>query len=94
MQIVSDGTWTGTAPITFTYNWQSQEEMGSWVNFTPVLINSSIVLPLLGRNIRCIVTGTNIGGSVQSSSNVILAPMIWGYESFVNWGSQTTENWL
>ena len=64
---VTDGTWTGTLPITYTYQWKR--------DFLDILgaTNSTYttVLADLGEKIRCFVTATNIVGSASASSNSI-----------------------
>jgi hypothetical protein len=59
----SDGTWTGAPSPTFTYQWQSQST-GDISGAT----SSDFVIPtsLLGQNLRCRVTGTNVAGSAQA----------------------------
>jgi hypothetical protein len=56
----SPGTWTGSQPITFSYQWQNNSGAGgSWVN---IGTNSNQYLVQAGdvtRNIRVIVTATN-----------------------------------
>ena len=62
---VNDGTWTGTLPITFTYQWKR--------NGTNIIgeTNSTYttVLADLGQTISCEVTANNITGSNSSISN-------------------------
>lgn len=59
----STGTWTGAPSPTFTYQWQSQST-GDISGAT----SSDFVIPtsLLGQNLRCRVTGTNVAGSAQA----------------------------
>lgn len=65
---VNDGTWTGTLPITFTYQWKRNGtniigETNS--TYTTVLADS-------GQTITCEVTATNIVGSTSVISNSAL----------------------
>jgi hypothetical protein len=68
---VTDGTWTGTAPITFTYQWQRDNngggvygDIGGATNNTYLLVNAD-----LACNVRCVVTGTNTVSAVPANSN-------------------------
>ena len=68
IDIDDDGTWTGTLPITFTYQWKR--------NGTNIIgetnSNYTTVLADLGQTITCEVTATNILGSASQISNSIL----------------------
>lgn len=62
------GTWTGTAPITYSYQWKR--------GATNIGTNSStytLVQADAGNtsNITCVVTATNAGGSANATSNTI-----------------------
>jgi hypothetical protein len=62
------GTWTGTAPITYSYQWKR--------GATNIGTNSStytLVAADAGNtsNITCVVTATNAGGSANATSNTI-----------------------
>jgi len=68
-QILSttNGTWTGTTPITFTYHWQRNE-----VNITSATSSTyTLVAEDAGSTIRCVVTGTNVYGNASANSNNI-----------------------
>ena len=67
LTLTSQGTWTGTAPITYAYNWQRD---GVSIGST----GSSYVVQLLdsGKTITCRVTATNVDGVTNASSNSIL----------------------
>jgi hypothetical protein len=64
---VTDGTWTGTAPISYTYQWYS--------GATPISGETSntytVTRAYEGTAIYCEVTGTNVGGSSSANSNTI-----------------------
>lgn len=61
----TDGTWTGTAPITFGYQWQrGGVDIGGATANTYTLVTADE-----GSTVRCVVTGTNAGGSAAANSN-------------------------
>jgi len=66
-----DGTWTGSP--TFTYQWQYND--GAWNNIAGATTNSWVVdvsgAVDAGDSIRCVVTGTNLGGSADANSNTL-----------------------
>jgi hypothetical protein len=67
LKVTDNGTWTGTMPITFTYQWQSNGiDIAGETNdeYTIVLSDS-------GQQITCVVTATNISGSTSAISNDI-----------------------
>jgi hypothetical protein len=70
---VTDGTWTGTAPITFTYQWQRDNNGGGVYGDIGGATNNTytLVLPDLNCNVRAVVTGTNGGGAVPANSNAL-----------------------
>ena len=61
----NNGTWIGTSPITFTYQWQrSNTNIGGATSSTYILVAADAENP-----IRCVVTGTNIYGNDSANSN-------------------------
>lgn len=65
----TDGTWTGDAVITFTYQWQNAGvNIGGATNNTYVLVAGDD-----GDSIRCVVTGTNGVGAASANSNAVIA---------------------
>ena len=61
----TNGTWTGTATITFTYQWQRNGvNITSATNSTYTLVAADASNP-----IRCVVTGTNAYGNSSANSN-------------------------
>ncbi len=64
------GTWTGTLPFAYTYQWQREGvDIGGATASTYV-----VVLADVGDDITCIVTATNAVGSVPATSNTLLIP--------------------
>jgi len=65
----TDGTWTGTATITFTYQWKrGGSNITSATNSTYVLVEADA-----GQAITCAVTGTNgIGNSTGTSNSLTI----------------------
>jgi hypothetical protein len=65
----TDGTWTGTSPITFSYQWKrGGVSIGGATSSTYTLVAADS-----SANITCEVTGTNVAGSVSANSNTITA---------------------
>jgi hypothetical protein len=65
----TDGTWTGTSPITFSYQWKrGGVSIGGATSSTYTLVAADS-----SANITCEVTGTNVAGSVAANSNTITA---------------------
>lgn len=64
------GTWTGTAPITYAYQWKrGVTDVGTNAN-TYTLVAGDV-----GSNMTCVVTATNAAGSVSATSNS-LGPVV------------------
>jgi len=65
----TNGTWTGTSPITFSYQWKrGGVSIGGATSSTYTLVAADS-----SANITCEVTGTNVAGSVAANSNTITA---------------------
>lgn len=63
----TDGTWAGTLPFTYTYQWQRNgSNIVSATSQTYILVAADA-----GTNVRCVVTATNIDGSDAANSNQI-----------------------
>jgi hypothetical protein len=68
IKVIDDGTWTGTLPITFNYQWKRNGS--NIIGETNSTYNT--VLADLGNTIACLVTATNLAGSANAISNSIL----------------------
>lgn len=63
----STGTWTGTAPITYAYQWtRNGSNIGSATNSTYTLVTADV-----GQSILCVVTATDITGNASANSNTV-----------------------
>lgn len=77
----SDGTWTGTLPLTYAYQWQSCNSSGEACSNISGATSSTYTLGHddVGKTVRVLVTATNSVGSASVSSEasgvvVALAP--------------------
>jgi hypothetical protein len=68
---VSNGTWSGTNPITYTYQWRRCDTNGaSCVDVSGAKSQTyQLVSADAGHRMRAVVTATNSGGSGESTSN-------------------------
>jgi hypothetical protein len=68
----TNGTWTGTAPITFTYQWSRYTSGGVFVSNVAGATNSTLLLTSseVGYSIGCTVTGTNTIGADSAMSDL------------------------
>lgn len=60
----STGTWTGTAPISYTYQWQKGTTNISGATSSSYVIQAGDA----GSTLRCVVTATNSAGSATATS--------------------------
>jgi hypothetical protein len=68
LKVIDDGTWTGTSPFVFSYQWQR-----NGIDIVGETASTYIcILADLGQTITCIVTATNIAGSASAPSNSII----------------------
>jgi hypothetical protein len=69
-----EGSWTGTAPITYSYQWQLCNAAGESSSCKDIVGATSSTLTLVasdvGLTLRTIVTATNAAGSTKASSAV------------------------
>ncbi len=68
---VSNGTWTGSTPLTFTYQWQRCDTGGSNCNSISGETGNTRTVDSgdVGSRLRVRVTATNTSGSASSTSN-------------------------
>src|SRR5205807_1949905 len=66
----SNGTWTGTPTITFTYQWRRCDSAGNGCANIAGATSSTYTQTSsdVGSTIRVVVTGTNAGGSASATS--------------------------
>jgi hypothetical protein len=68
LKVIDDGTWAGTSPFVFSYQWQR-----NGIDIVGETASTYIcVLADLGQTITCVVTATNIVGSASAPSNSII----------------------
>ena len=67
---VANGTWTGTTPITYAYQWQACDAKGA--NCTPIGRGTASTYTLtaaeVGKRVRVVVTAQNSAGSTAATS--------------------------
>ncbi len=67
----TDGTWTGTEPISYAYQWQRCDSGGS--NCADVAGETGVTYSLVGadvgQTVRVVVTATNVAGSASAASD-------------------------
>jgi hypothetical protein len=75
---VSTGTWIGTSPITFSYQWKRCDPQGDLTSCVAIpgatTFSYTIQDADLGHSIRAYVTGTNVAGSVPAFTNHTFPP--------------------
>ncbi len=83
LSMTSQGTWTGTPPINYTYQWQRDgANTGNTGNSYVVQAGDD------GKTITCRVTGTNVDGVSNASSNGILCSSSFSPASLFASGEQ------
>jgi len=82
----TNGTWTGTAPITYTYQWQQgTSNIGGATSSTYVIQASDV-----GYTLRCVVTATNSVAAVSANSNsTATVPPVTGQTQYTTPGTYT-----
>jgi hypothetical protein len=82
----TNGTWTGGP--SFTYQWQRDNSGGGVYSDIGSATASTYLLTVseVGCNVRCVVTGTNAGGSASANSNalgLVTGPAAYPYTDLV-----------
>jgi hypothetical protein len=76
---VAAGTWTGTAPITYAYQWRRCDTAGgNCSDITGATASTYAVVPAdVGATIRIAVTASNSGGTTTATSSAtnVVAPL-------------------
>ena len=76
---VDNGSWSGTAPITYTYQWQRCSTSGSCTTIGGATRSSYVVTTGdVGYRLRATVTAANSAGSASIASNVTAAVVASG----------------
>lgn len=101
---VTDGTWTGSP--SFTYQWQRDDDGDSvFANISSATANSYTLADADDSSqVRCVVTGTNVNGTVQADSNTLgpvvqpvpvntVVPVVSGTAHFDRALDATTGTW-
>ena len=70
---VSTGTWTGTAPITYTYVWETSDDEITWSALGNTTNSYTIIAGNEALKYRVNVTATNAVTGVTVTTAVILA---------------------
>ncbi|HEX8648665.1 MAG TPA: hypothetical protein VF715_17350, partial [Thermoleophilaceae bacterium] len=67
----TNGTWSGTAPFTYAYQWRRCDSAGAnCVNISGATSSTYVLGSAdVGSTVRVVVTATNSGGSASSTSN-------------------------
>ena len=87
------GTWEGTSPITYTYQWRSYS--GTYTNITSATNSTYVLVDAdLNKVISCAVTATNANGNttVYSNGTLDVTARAQGYPWIVS-ESPEYENW-
>ncbi len=67
---VSDGTWRGTPPLSFAYQWEACDSSGASCSIVPGATASSyrVISSQMGGKLRAIVTASNSAGGASATS--------------------------
>jgi hypothetical protein len=68
---VSDGTWTGTQPMTFTYSWQRCSSNGSGCSAAGTGTTFTLTAGDVGSWITATVTATNFAGTTTAAAGTV-----------------------
>ena len=85
----SEGSWTGTAIIIYTYQWKRNgSPIGSATNSSYVLVSGDV-----GTSVKCTVTATNDIGATNADSNTVTPTAPWDPSQLTglwDWWTATT----
>lgn len=92
----STGTWTGSATIVFSYQWQrSPNGTSGWANIAGATTSAYTISPVdAGQHLRCQVTGTNGAGTATANTAAtvqVTIPTAGNYPTVVVEWSPTTN---
>ncbi len=81
----SSGTWTGTAPITYAYQWKRNgSNIGGATNSTYTLVTADA-----GTTVSCTVTATNGAGSASANATGVSVTFETDAQAFITAASIT-----
>ncbi len=67
----NSGSWTGTAPISYSYQWQLCEQGKSCDNISEATASAlSLIAPYVGDTVDVVVKASNVAGSTTATSAV------------------------
>jgi len=67
---ISPGTWSGTTPISFSYQWQRCASNGTCTSISGATNSYTVASADVGYRLRAVVTGSNSIGSASVDSNL------------------------
>ena len=75
---LTNGSWSGDAPFTYTYQWQRCDSAGNNCTDIPGATGSTYALTSddVGSTVRGVVTATNSGGSATSATVRAMTPLV------------------
>lgn len=102
----TSGTWTGTLPISYAYQWYRTSGLGSTPIGGATASTYTLTAAEVGEDVWCVVTATNAAGSADESSNNVgpiasaavapgntVAPVVTGFVAVGQTLGSTTGTW-